>query len=364
MKIVHLTSAHQDGDVRIFHKECVSLAEAGHDVSLIIPNTESRTEKGVNVISFELVHKRRIKRMWTTVNRVYKEALKLDADVYHFHDPELMRIARKLKRKGKKVIYDVHEDLPRTILHKQYINKVVRKIVSRKIERYENKTARMMDAVITATPSINDRFLAVNSNAHNVNNFPLSSEFDTSGEVSPERENAVCYIGGIGIIRGVREMVEAAGLSDVELRIAGSWPSGLKESLSQLNAWKNVKEMGFISRDEAGNLKKQCLAGLLIFHPLPNHVNAQPNKMFEYMSSGLPVIASDFQLWKEIIEDNECGICVDGSKPEAIAKAISYLKENPQEIKRMGENGKRMVKEKYNWDIEKQKLVQVYTDLV
>jgi glycosyltransferase involved in cell wall biosynthesis len=363
MKIAHLTSAHQDGDVRIFHKECASLADAGHDVYMIIPNTKSRTEKGVKVISFNLEHKRRIKRMWSTVNRVYEEAVKLDAEVYHFHDPELMRIARKLKKKGKKVIYDVHEDLPRTILSKTYINKFLRKFVSRNIERYENNTAARMDAVVTATPHINERFLKLNKHSINVNNFPLSSEFDTSGVVSEKRDNAVCYIGGIGVIRGIREMVDAVGISDVEFRVAGKWPAGLKEELSSKDGWKNVKELGYISRDEAKDIKMNCLAGLLIFHPLPNHVNAQPNKMFEYMSSGLPVIANDFDLWKEIIEKNDCGICIDGSDPKEIAKAITFLKENPAEIKRMGENGKRVVQEKYNWDIEKQKLIKLYNEL-
>lgn len=363
MKIAHLTSAHQDGDVRIFHKECVSLAEAGHEVILIIPNTTSRVEKGVRVISFELPFKKRVKRMWTTVNRVYLEAIKVDADVYHFHDPELLRIAKKLKKRGKKVIYDVHEDLPRTILHKTYINKVARKLISKRVEKYENKIAGLIDAVVTATPQINSRFLFVNPNSHNVNNFPLLSEFDPSGEVTSTRENAVCYIGGIGIIRGIREMIEAAGLSDVELRVAGSWSEGLKQQMSSVKGWEKVKELGYISREQGLELKKHCVAGLLIFHPLPNHVNAQPNKMFEYMSSGLPVIASDFPLWKEIIEDNECGICVDGSSPESIAKAITYLKQNPAEIKRMGENGKRMVETKYNWDIEKKKLLELYDNL-
>ena len=103
-KVCHITSAHPDGDVRIFHKECVSLAEEGYDVSLVIPNTESRIDKGVNIVSFIYEPSSRISRFTKSVNLAYKKAIEVNADIYHLHDPELLRIAVKLKKKGKKVI--------------------------------------------------------------------------------------------------------------------------------------------------------------------------------------------------------------------------------------------------------------------
>ena len=105
------------------------------------------------------------------------------------------------------------------------------------------------------------------------------------------------------------------------------------------------------------------MAGLVTFYPLPNHVDAQPNKMFEYMSSGLPVIASNFPLWKKIIEGNKCGLCVDPLDPAAIAKAIDYIVSHPDEARAMGENGKRAVYEKYNWGVESEKLISLYRSL-
>ena len=163
-KVCHITSAHPDGDVRIFHKECVSLAAEGYDVSLVIPNTESRIESGVNIVSFVYKPSSRLSRFTKSVNLAYKKALELDADIYHLHDPELLRIAAKLKNKGKKVIYDAHEDLPRQILSKKYLKPIVRKLISSRIEKYENKVVKKLDAIVTATPYIRDRFLKVNKN--------------------------------------------------------------------------------------------------------------------------------------------------------------------------------------------------------
>lgn len=361
-KIAHLSSVHKDRDVRIFLKECVSLSEAGYDTHLIIPNVESRTEEGVTIHSFKHQPKSRLGRMWDTVNKVYKMAVELDAAVYHIHDPELLRIAKKLAKRGKKVVYDSHEDLPRAIMSKHYIPLSLRKIVSKRIELYEDKIVSKLAGVITATPFINERFIRVNPNSLNVNNFPLRSEIDFQQEEG-EREQEVCYIGGITKIRGVKEMINAVGKAKVPFHMAGAWTDALRLEMRQEDGWEFVNELGFISREEANSLKASCMAGILTFLPEPNHINAQPNKMFEYMASGLPIIASNFPLWKEIIEKNNTGICVDPSSSDDIANAITYIKEHPEEAKVMGENGHRLVMEKFNWDIEKLKLIEFYNKL-
>jgi glycosyltransferase involved in cell wall biosynthesis len=102
----------------------------------------------------------------------------------------------------------------------------------------------------------------------------------------------------------------------------------------------------------------------VLFHPVPNHVFAQPNKMFEYMSAGIPVIASDFPLWKAIIEGNKCGICVDPLNPDEIADAIEWIAQHPNEAEEMGNNGRRAVETIYNWDIERNKLLAFYQKII
>ena len=225
ISVCHLTSVHKDGDVRIFHKECVSLVEAGYRVSLIIPNTSTRIEKDVNIISFEAPKGNRLTRMTKTVNIVYKMAIEVNAEIYHFHDPELLRIAKKLKKKVKIVVYDVHEDLPRQLLSKKYLKPIIRRILSKFIEKYENKVSSKLDAVITATPFIRDRFLSINKNTIDVNNFPILKELLIDFPYEEKMENNICYVGGIEPTRGIKELVQSLESTNVKLLLAGSFSS-------------------------------------------------------------------------------------------------------------------------------------------
>jgi glycosyltransferase involved in cell wall biosynthesis len=108
----------------------------------------------------------------------------------------------------------------------------------------------------------------------------------------------------------------------------------------------------------------QSKAGVVTFLPAPNHIDSQPNKMFEYMSAGLPIITSNFPLWKEIVEGNSCGICVNPLESKEIAEAIEYIVSHPKGAEQMGQNGKRAVLEKYNWQVEEKKLFEVYEELI
>tara|TARA_B110000305_G_scaffold123210_1_gene138083 strand:+ start:8586 stop:9716 length:1131 start_codon:yes stop_codon:yes gene_type:complete len=364
-KVAHLSSAHNDMDVRIFHKECSTLANLGmensidFEVHLVLNGVQERVENNVTIHSVAPCAGR-LKRMWKTVNEVYQKAKEIDADVYHLHDPELLRVALKLKRAGKKVIYDAHEDLPRQILGKDYLK--FKNTISQIVEKYENRVARRLDAVITATPFIRDRFLKINPNTIDINNFPLLSEVDMSDEVH-EKQNKICFIGGISRIRGIAELVQSLEFVDIQCDIAGKFPDDFKEELMKEKGWGNVEELGFIDRSTSLKVKSESLAGVVTFLALPNHVNAQPNKIFEYMAAGIPVIGSNFQLWKEIIENNDCGICVDPTKPKEIAKAIEFIQENPMKAKEMGKRGRKKVLDKYNWQPEGIKLVSVYNNL-
>ena len=357
-----LTSVHPHFDTRIFHKEAKSLVKAGYDVTLIARHDKEEVVDGIRILPL-LKPKNRLERMTKTVWSVYLMALEIDADIYHFHDPELIPVGLLLKFHGKRVIYDVHEDVPRQNLSKPYIPVVFRKPISLMIGALEAFCTRRFDGVVTATPFINKRFLELGANAVNVNNYPLASELYAAENQWENKEKAVCYVGGIAGIRGAFEMVDAIGKTKYRLLLAGNIESDIEKSLKQMPDWRQVEVLGFVDRNGVRAAAVRSMGGLVVLHPTINYMDALPVKMFEYMSAGIPVIASNFPLWKEIIEGAECGICVDPLNPEEIAGAIQFIVEHPAEAEQMGKNGRRAVEERYNWGIEEKKLLEFYSAL-
>lgn len=364
VKVCHLTSVHTRFDIRIFRKECVSLAKHGWDVSLVVADGLHDEEvKGVKIYGV-LKETSRMKRFLKTGKNVYKKAITLDADIYHFHDAELLPYGNKLRRKGKIVVFDSHEDLPRQILGKAYIPKYSRKLLAGVLEWYEDYCCKKYNAIITATPYINERFSKINRNSVNLNNYPFLDEFKAETSVMTKQPNTICYIGGITKIRGLDYVVEALTKTEVILELAGGiTPSTYQEELTQAEGWNKVNYHGNVSREKVKEILNGSLAGLVTFLPYPNHINAQPNKLFEYMSSSIPVIASNYPLWKGIIEKYDSGICVDPESSDEIAKAMEYLINNPSEAVAKGANGRKAIEEVFNWEQEEQKLVDLYRSL-
>ena len=176
-------------------------------------------------------------------------------------------------------------------------------------------------------------------------------------------------MGGLADIRGIYELVRALEFIDekyrVGLKLLGKFTEqDFAERVRALKGFAKVNSLGWIPYEEVYQHLQIADIGLVLFHPVPNHIRAMPNKLFEYMAAGLPVIASNFPLWKEIVGGNKCGLTVNPLNSQEIAKAIEYLLEQPELRRKMGENGRRAVEEKYNWEQEAEKLLAVYERLL
>ena len=372
MTVCHVTTVHPALDVRIARKELASLAQAGFGCALIA-HAEPGERPAVAHLGVELIDlgprgsAGRLSRMIRSSARALRRALDARASVYHFHDPELLVVGLLLKALGKRVVLDVHEDLQAQIEVKHWIPAPVRAPIGFIARRLEFVAARRFDAVVAATPYIGRLFEPHARRVVVVNNYPWTDELhDPAGEARgawSERDRAL-YVGGISELRGVRELVEAAGASGTRVLLVGRYfTQGEQDRARALPGYAYVEELGYVDRVGLRALFARSFVGICALHPTPNHVNAQPIKLFEYMAAGIPVIASRFPLWQSIVEEAGCGILVDPMDAGEIADAIRYLRANPDRAQEMGRRGREAVLGRFNWEHEGQVLVALYDEL-
>lgn len=361
MKICHLTSVHSRYDTRIFLKEAVSAAEAGHEVYLLVnDNVKDEVNRGVVIKSIRTKDRGRLSRIFSKKikRELLKQAVQINADVFQFHDPELLGLGNKLRRRGYNVIYDVHEDVPRQILYKEYLPKLVRGLVSKSFEVYENQSARKYNSIVVPTPYLKNRFSKLNNSVWEVCNFPRMDDIRFAPE-KYDNQNPSCYIGGLTEIRGISEISEATQIVGQTLILCGEFDSeSLKEQI--LGKFNNVNYRGQINREAISEVLMNSSMGFVTLLGAPNDYYAYPIKMFEYMAAGIPVIASNFPLYKEIVEGNLCGICVDPSNVAEIVDAIKRIQSDTEYAKSLGNQGRKAIEEKYSWEQQTPSLLECY----
>lgn len=303
--------------------------------------------------------------MFRSAMRAWLVGLREKGDVYHFHDPELLPGGIVAKLFGKKVIYDVHEDYSQEILTKEWLPTWMRPTLVQVVRVLELVGAMLFDGIVAATPSIAAKF--PRGKTVIVENFP--SEEDLPIRTLPAYEsrprNAV-YIGSITRERGIVTMVEAAALfpKGTKLVLVGTFePKDLYVEVARLAGFARVQFLGELDREGVAAALAAARVGLLVLRPTGNHYEALPNKLFEYMAAGLPVVASDFPVWRKTIEEHKCGITVDPDDPRAVAEAVQWLMDHPQEARDMGMRGKKAVEKYFNWGVCERKLLAFYRDI-
>lgn len=367
-KICHVTSAHRVEDLRIFRKECVSLARAGYEVYLV-QQGESGEKEGVHLVGFGQPASNRLKRMLFAARRAYRAALAVDADVYHFHDPELLPYGLKLKRRGKKVIFDSHEIYVEQIRIKGYLPAWSRGLIAALYGAYERHVLRAIDGAVFPC-LIDGKHLFDGQCRHvaAVDNFPRLEElYDRYDESVPKQPGSIVYMGGLTHTRGITHLVKAAGKAGCTLYLGGPFiPPSYQAELEALPEYAHVRYLGILSRPQVLETLQSCRIGMATLlhvgqYDMGDHF---VTKVYEYMALGLPVILSDAPYNVEAAERYGVGLCVDPADPDAIAAAVQYLLDHPEEARRMGENGRKAVKEEFNWGVEEKKLLALYEDIL
>lgn len=366
---------HQKDDIRIAQKECASLIKSGYDVYYATFDRDNNREvpDGIHYIPIHesnesilvnyFVNKKLIKEYCSIIEEVKPELV-------HIHEYGISFLVKLIKKRYPqiRVIYDVHEDN----IHEDYegsvkkYGRIFAKLQVLLRAKKEHEAWKLADYNITVTPHIRETIEKVSEKVEIVRNYPIISP-QNIGAQKNERLNIICYAGGLSPNRNVEKLIRVAEKTEGILILAGpveeDYLEGLKKKYGNSYQAKWFYK-GFLKKEEVNILYQKSKVGVLLYKKMKNHVEALPNKLFEYMEAELPVVLNDFPLWENIVKETMCGYCVDERDEDAICAKIDYLFTHPKETQQMGQNGRRAVLEKYNWSIEEKKLLQIYKELI
>lgn len=364
--IRQLTIGHKRWDTRIWVKQVATLRDAGLLSAYVV--ADGQGDAFVDDVEIHDLGKMEGRGFWPRVrlvNRALRYCGLRREEVLHFHDPLFLPAAIWLKIKGYRIVYDVHEDYPRQVLNWE-LPAFIRYSASLSYAFMEWLAGFIFDGIVAATPKIAQRFPPKKTVV--VQNFPVLGELRIDHPIAySDRPPIVTYMGGLSKVRGIKEIVQAIGMlpNDIKVKLilAGSFdPLQLKDELSRLQGWEKVDYLGWQSREGIKSILSKTRVGLVVLHPVANYLESYPVKLFEYMSAGIPVVASDFPLWRKIVEGVGCGLLVDPKDPSAIARAIQWLLSHPDEAEAMGQRGKQAVEDRFNWNKEAAKLLRFYQE--
>jgi hypothetical protein len=369
--IIHFTTVHPRTDTRSRVKQVATLAQHWQgEVALFVQDgkgDEADRKGQFRIYDTGTPERGRLRRMTLGAYRMYRAIRGARPRVAHFHDPELLPWGFLLRLSGIRVVYDVHEDVPKQLHHNSNMPTPLRLVATWGYLAFEYLARRFFDACVIVVPAQRERFKEDTTVL--LANFPSLAEFPALPNPPPARvAGRFVYAGGITRVRGLLQMLRAlAHVPDdrASMHLLGVFNSPKLEGEAQAEpGWQKVNFLGWADRAQIVSELTSASAGLVLLHPTPQYVISYPVKMFEYMAAGLPVIASDFPLWREIVDGAGCGLLVDPMDPAAIARAMQWIIDHPEEAAEMGRRGRAAVEHTYNWEAESTKLIELYRRLL
>ena len=367
MKICHVTSVHSPEDGRIFRRACVSAKKAGYDTYLI-QKGDTYEKLGVHIVGIGIPKKSsRMYRMTVFSNKAYQAALDVDADLYHIHDPELLPFARKLKKKGKKVVFDSHENYSDMILRK--VNIPFNRLFGRIIYSYMEKTYKEIDGV--TYPSDDEyyrRLEKICKRSCLSRNYPWKRElYDKYDEALEKEKNTACFIGTLSAGHGIVEIIKACYNAGFKLYLAGTfYSSEFKKKVFSMPEYSCVEYMGVINRDQVLQTLQKTEIGLCILHNVGQFYTMQTlsTKIYECLAMGMPVILNNSPYNQRITNEMGFGVCVDPMDIEGIKDTLIKLSKDQEYKKHLSDNGRKASRDCFCWDIEQIKLLSMYESIL
>lgn len=374
-----MSSVHRWDDPRIFYKEAETL-KGSYQVQIhAVAPFAFREVNGIDVYGLK-----NYRRLFRCLNwfRLLARALVSRAQVFHFHDPELIPVGvflRLVKRK-RTIVYDVHEHSAFTISTRAWIPSLLRPPAARLVDFTERVTARFFSGLVVADDELARKFKKVRQ-VEVARNFPQRSFGQAYLQVQPkaelpegEKPPLVIYVGVLGKDRGLETVLSAMPVVKSKIPEAGCLLVGrvdyrglslpFRENMSRILEQGNITLTGQVSYETVMYYIAQSRVGWIPFPPILKHRWGIGTKLIEYMAMGLPVVASDYGEGAEVVRREKCGLLVAPEDPVAHARAICLLLGDREKAARLGRNGREAFQQKYCWEVQGARLLDFYNRLL
>ena len=359
--IVHITTVHPRRDTRIFYRECLSVNKHGYKCVLIVADgMGDEVFEGINIVDIGKTPNR-LNNLFKSYFRILNKVKELKPAVVHFHDPELIFVGARIK--NIPVVFDIHENIPSQILDKPYIPKIFRQPISFCYKQLENFLIKRFHLVL-AEHSYKSRYKDKGKSVTTILNMPEIGHFEPF--INHTRKgHEIFYIGEISSDRGIHVLLDALRILkkrkvEFYMHLVGPMTQKTKMDINTQHILDSVRFYGRMDSKKGFELSRNCIAGISILKPIKNFVGSYSTKIFEYMAIGLPVITSNFPLYKDVVERYDCGYCIDPNSPEELANKMEGLIKSETDVNRMGVNGSNAIKSHFNWASEEEKLRMLY----
>jgi len=362
-KVLVLSSAHPWDDERVFNKITKSLRKKYETVLCAVAKNDLQVVDGIKIYGLKKLSRAKRYKNYSRIIKIVEEE---KPDIIHFHDPDLLLLALYFKMILKKrVIYDVHEDYSLVFKDREYLPKLLRSLFSFTFNIFEKNVSKLFDGVVVVTEEIYKKFNCKNKVI--LKNFPTIDMWEQRQVYDLDGTINLVYIGSVSYHRGITNLILAVkDLLNLDIKLDIIGPAESSDYFKEIKKFENekIKVWGRVPKSNIPDILKTAHIGFVTLLPLKRYLTSLPLKLFEYMAAGVPIIASNFELWRDIVESADCGVVVDPTDVEQIKTAILYFYNNRSEIVKKGQNGQKAFIEMYNWTKEEEKLFDLYKRLL